>query len=70
MRSMVEGHRRVLLPSQSRDPPTCPSTTFGGPPPRAGEEFLNPVTNGARNAAKRRHRLALRLALLLRVSPE
>ena len=51
MRSMVEGHARVIptspvRPASAWSPPftlvttrACPSTTFGGPPPRAGEEL-------------------------------
>jgi len=33
MRSMVEGQ------GTRSEPFTCPSTAFGGPPPRSGEDF-------------------------------
>ena len=42
MRSMVEGHVRVfprVLVSEGGNNRLCPSTTFGGPPPRSGEEW-------------------------------
>jgi hypothetical protein len=39
MRSMVEGHARQSLPLKGKDIRPCPSTTFGGPPPRSGEEW-------------------------------
>jgi hypothetical protein len=37
MRSMVEGYRRVVMTARGCDHLAYPSTTFGGPPPRAGE---------------------------------
>jgi hypothetical protein len=39
MRSMVEGYRRVVLTARSCDHGAYPSTTYGGPPPRAEEEL-------------------------------
>ena len=39
MRSIVEGYARVIPPSQVRMRGACPSPTFGGPPPRFGEEL-------------------------------
>ena len=39
MRSMVEGHGVSLQTFMDRYAAGCPSTTFGGPPPRFGEEL-------------------------------
>ena len=36
MRSMVEGHLRVLLTSMAGEPGQCPSTSYAGPPPLKG----------------------------------
>ena len=38
MRSMVERHGRLARRIDEARTLTCPSTTFGGPPPRAGED--------------------------------
>jgi len=55
MRSMVEGHRPVVLTSRRSDHRLCPSTTFGGPPPPKGgieEEMMRylPLTPADRTA--------------------
>jgi hypothetical protein len=39
MRSMVEGAGVLARPLAGSALRTAPSTTFGGPPPRAGEEL-------------------------------
>jgi hypothetical protein len=39
MRSMGEGHPRPLLTSRVWPNRTCPSPTFGGSPPRTGEDL-------------------------------
>ncbi len=38
MRSMVEGHGPMALILKRLESGTCPSTTFGGPPPPVGED--------------------------------
>jgi len=44
MRSMVEGHRRVLLTFWRGDSLNVPlHHPADGPPPRAGEELVNPA---------------------------
>ncbi len=46
MRSMVEGHPRVFLTVLAkgvRRTSLCPSTTFGGPPLRTGEDKPAPI---------------------------
>jgi hypothetical protein len=40
MRSMGEGYAPRILTSPARRGPRYPSTTFGGSPPRAGEDLL------------------------------
>ena len=38
IRRMVEGARLLLLSLEGLARPMAPSTAFGGPPPRAGED--------------------------------
>jgi hypothetical protein len=37
-RRVVEGPARLSEKREQTECRTCPSTTFGGPPPRAGED--------------------------------
>ncbi len=39
MRSMVEGAGLLARPLAGSIPPAAPTTTFGGPPPRFGEDL-------------------------------